>query len=144
MLGRFFVPCLFLLTSSLSASELGQTQPHSSLRGKVVDNESRGLSSVRVSIATASPKQGSGYLCPSCYVDCGKMAMTDATGRFEIPNLDPELRFELLLVADGYVSAFHPNIDPAEDKPVMALQPFDSTQIAPNQLFRGSDRQRHH
>ncbi|MBT5706942.1 MAG: carboxypeptidase regulatory-like domain-containing protein [Verrucomicrobia bacterium] len=63
--------------------------------------------------------------------------MTDTTGHFEIPNLDPKLRFELLLVADGYVSAFHPNIDPAEDQPVITLQPYDSTQIAPNQLSRG-------
>ena len=134
---RGCVPYFLLITTLLSAAAPNESQARVTLQGKVIDTQSQGLASVRVSIATAAPKQGKGFLCPSCYVDCGKMTLTDADGNFEIPNLDPELRFEILAVANGYVSTFERSIDPAEDKPEITMQGFAPSQTPADQLFQG-------
>jgi hypothetical protein len=44
--------------------------------------------------------------CPSCYVDCGKRAVTDGAGAYTIAGLDPSLVFELAVIHDGHVAAF--------------------------------------
>ena len=134
---RVGVPYLLLIATLLSAAAPNQSQSRATLQGRVIDAHGQGLASVRVSIATAAPKQGKGFLCPSCYVDCGKVALTDAEGNFEIPSLAPELRFELLAVANGFVSTFQRNIDPAEDKPTITLQSFDPSQTPAEQLCQG-------
>lgn len=58
--------------------------------------------------------------CPSCYVDCGKHAQSDADGRAMFENLDPELLFNLMTVADGYSPLESGMVDP--DESVVRLQ----------------------
>jgi hypothetical protein len=60
----------------------------------------------------AGVKKGSSTFCPSCYTDCGKRTVTTSDGSFTIPKLDPDLRFELLVVHDGYVTSFVKKVDP--------------------------------
>ncbi len=61
----------------------------------------------------AGVRSGYNTFCPSCYRDCGKRSTTDAAGWFTIGDLDPELWFELLVVRDGYTSAFIEKVDPS-------------------------------
>ncbi|MCS1408660.1 MAG: hypothetical protein M2R45_01836 [Verrucomicrobia subdivision 3 bacterium] len=119
------------------AAENGDAKAPLGLRGRVFNDEGLGQASIQVSIATAKPRTGPGYLCPSCYVDCGKMALSDADGWFEIPDLDPGLLFELLLVGDGFLAKFAPNIDPLNGDVEFTLERFDRNRIPSNRLFEG-------
>lgn len=66
-----------------------------------------------VFIYTAAPKEGVGILCPSCYADCRKRAITDAQGWFKIEDLDPALIFRVLVVAEAHQPEFVTKVDPA-------------------------------
>ena len=63
-------------------------------------------------IWTAGVKHGYSIYCPGCYADCGKRAVTDAAGAFAIAHVDPELRFRLLVVREGYAPVFAEKVDP--------------------------------
>ncbi len=101
---------LAILAASLSISLAANRV---TLTGKVTDSSGQALEDATVMIYHAGVKKGYSTFCPSCYADCGKRAATDATGSFTIPKLDPDLRFELLVVHDGYVPKFVPRVDPS-------------------------------
>jgi uncharacterized GH25 family protein len=86
---------------------------HVTLIGKVTNSAGKPLEDATVMIYHAGVKEGYSTFCPSCYADCGKRAVTDQAGSFTIPKLDPDLRFELLVVHDGYRPKFVPNVDPS-------------------------------
>jgi carboxypeptidase family protein len=83
------------------------------LTGKVTDSSGKPLEDATVMIYHAGVKKGYSTFCPSCYTDCGKRTVTDSDGSFIIPKLDPDLRFKLLVVHDGYVPKFVAKVDPA-------------------------------
>jgi Carboxypeptidase regulatory-like domain len=83
------------------------------LTGKVTDSSGKPLEDATVMIYRADVKKGYSTFCPICYADCGKRAVTDAEGSFTIPKLDPDLRFELLVVHDGYRTKFVEKVDPS-------------------------------
>jgi hypothetical protein len=62
----------------------------------------------------AGVKVGYSTFCPSCYIDCGKRAITDAKGAFEFTDLSPDLWFTLLAARDGYVPEITKSIDPVK------------------------------
>ena len=72
------------------------------LEGRVITKGGEPVSGAHVLISTAAVRQGTSPLCPSCYADCRKRADTDKDGRFRIASLDPELVFNVLVVADGF------------------------------------------
>src|SRR4051812_19741761 len=74
--------------------------------GRVTGDAGASVPSAPLFVYTAGPKVGTSPFCPSCYPDCGKSAKTDATGNFTLPGLSTELRFQLLVVAKGYVPQF--------------------------------------
>src|SRR6266536_754660 len=82
------------------------------LTGRVLSEDGSPVPKATVFIYTAGPKVGSSSLCPSCYVDCGKRARSDAEGRFKIESLDPKLLFRLLVVAGGHEANFVSKVDP--------------------------------
>jgi protocatechuate 3,4-dioxygenase beta subunit len=84
------------------------------LAGRVVDRSQKAIPQATVFIYTAKPRVGPGILCPSCYVDCRKKAMTDAEGKFLIAGLSSELIFRVLVVAEGFRPQLVPNVDPAK------------------------------
>jgi hypothetical protein len=86
---------------------------HVTLTGKVTNVAGKPLEDATVMIYHAGVKEGYSTFCPSCYADCGKRAITDQAGSFTIPQLDPDLRFELLVVHDGYRTKFVGNVDPS-------------------------------
>jgi hypothetical protein len=98
---------LALLTVSAEPSQ-------GNLAGKVVDTMKKPIPQATVFIYTARPRIGLGILCPSCYVDCGKKAATDTEGKFLISNLDPELLFRVLVVAEGFRPQFARDVDPLQ------------------------------
>ena len=82
--------------------------------GRVTGMSGNPLEHATVLVYHAGVKTGYSTFCPSCYADCGKRAVTDSRGSFLIENVSPDLKFELLVVRDGYVSAFVKEVDPAK------------------------------
>ncbi|MGL4555118.1 MAG: hypothetical protein ACRC33_28465, partial [Gemmataceae bacterium] len=93
------------------------------LTGVVRAEKGGPLEGVRVRVWTAGPRGGVGDLCPSCYPDCGKQAVTDKDGRFAIKGLDPRLTFTLLVAAKGHVAFLTERTDPRGGALDLALKP---------------------
>ncbi len=82
------------------------------LTGKVSDSDGKPVAGAMVMIWAAGVKHGYSTYCPGCYADCGKRAVTDDAGSFAIAHVDPELRFRLLVVREGYAPVFVEKVDP--------------------------------
>jgi hypothetical protein len=96
------------------AASLSYAADRPTLSGKVTDSLGKPLENATVMIYHAGVKKGYSTFCPSCYVDCGKRAVTDKSGAFAIKSLDPDLWFELLVIREGYTAAFVNKIDPVQ------------------------------
>lgn len=114
---------LVTAASSCAFAAESESQSRPNLTGTVQDQNSQPIPNATVFIYTAGPKQGPGVLCPSCYADCRKRATTDASGKFMIPTLDPELLFRILVVAADSQPAFVGKVDPAAKSIVVTLKP---------------------
>ena len=122
---------------SFATSLLGAT-PRPSLTGTVLDSNGSPLPGVTVMVYHAGVKVGYSTFCPSCYIDCGKRAITDAKGAFEIKNLAPDLWFTLLAARDGYVPKITQSIDPVKNPTVSLKLPARQ----PTTYFSGTVRGR--
>jgi len=80
--------------------------------GKVTGADGKPLEHATVLVYAAHVKKGYSVYCPTCWVDCGKRAFTDAQGVFTIGGLNPDLLFKLLVVKDGYSASFVDKVDP--------------------------------
>lgn len=85
-----------------------------SIQGVVSGPNGEAIPGVRIDVSTAAPKIGRGIFCPSCYLDCGKWTTTDKQGRFTINNVDPSLKFRLVLTMPGYRAQQTNFIDPLD------------------------------
>jgi carboxypeptidase family protein len=103
---------IFTLAALLCAAAANATAGRATAEGMVKDAEGRPVSNATVLVYSAGVRTGYGIFCPTCYVDCGKHAMTDAAGRFTITGLDDALTFNLLVVRDGYAPKWIPALDP--------------------------------
>jgi len=106
------------------------------LAGKVTDTAGKPLAHATVVVYRAGVKKGYNRFCPGCYADCGKRAVTDASGAFTIQGLNRDLWFELLAVHDGYTPAFVEKVDPLKGEATAALSartPVDD----PSRVARG-------
>src|SRR5271168_4610948 len=88
----------------LSLSTMGTplTSQKAALAGKVTDVDGTPLAHATVLVYHAGVKKGYSTFCPSCYVDCGKRAITDTGGTFNLHGLSEDLWFDLLVLRDGY------------------------------------------
>jgi hypothetical protein len=107
------------------------------LDGRVVDGSGLPVAGARVLIDSAAVRRGTSPICPSCYLDCRKSAETDRDGRFRIASVDPELLFNVLVVADGFRPTFAMKSDPAKSPIAISLAPFDPGKFAPKCILRG-------
>jgi hypothetical protein len=117
-------------------SALSLAVDRAALTGKVTDAAGKPLEHATVIVYRAGVKKGYSTFCPSCYTDCGKRAITDASGAFTIKGLNPELWFELLVVHDGYTPTFVNKVDPFAGPAAAALRvraPVDD----PSRVVRG-------
>ena len=97
---------------SLAHFGLHCTEAAANLTGTVTASDGEPFKGARIFIYTAQPKDGPGILCPSCYPDCTKRATADAEGKFTIENLDPELKFRVLVVGKDHQPKFIKDVDP--------------------------------
>jgi hypothetical protein len=127
----------YLLLLSLLTVFAASAADRISLRGKVTDNHGNPLSDTTVMIYHAGVKVGYSTYCPSCYVDCGKRAVTDRAGAYTIAGLDPDLVFELAVIHDSHMATFVKKVDPsAGEAPVAVLAPRTHVDD-PARVFRG-------
>jgi len=105
--------------------------------GIVLDTDRQPVENATVSIYTAKVKIGTSPYCPSCYADCGKRARTDEKGRFTVRALDPELRFKILVVAEGYCPTFVDDVDPGKGPIDVVLSPMATERFVPSHVMRG-------
>lgn len=122
-----------LLTLLLLAAAPDRTD----LEGRVVSTQGGPVAGAHVLIDSAGVRQGTSALCPSCYADCRKRAVSDKDGRFRIAKLDPELLFNVLVVADGFRPTFANKSDPTKGPITVALAPFDAEKLDPKRVLRG-------
>ncbi len=104
--------------------------------GVIKDEQGKPLAGAMVFVYTAAPKQGPGVLCPYCYDDCRKRVTSAADGSFTIKELDPTLKFNLMVTAKGHRPQLVSKVDPAE-KPVAATLKQQFRVTDPRQSVRG-------
>ena len=85
-----------------------------SISGTIVDNSGQPAKDATVFVYSARLKQGYAIVCPTCFVDCGKHAASDAQGQFTITGLNSTLKFRLLVVKDGFTATAKGGVDPAQ------------------------------
>ncbi len=125
-----------LAVEGSAASEESQL-PRPDLLGQVSDESGKPIAGADVMIDSASVKKGSNPLCPSCYADCAKRAVTDYEGHFTLSDLDPTLRFNVLVVAEGFRPQILKKTDPAKGVAKISLKRLDLKNVPPSQLVRG-------
>jgi len=81
--------------------------------GVVLDSTGKPLDRATVLVYEARVSKGYSPFCPTCWADCGKHVLTDASGRFQIDDLRAGLKFKLLALKSGYSAAFVENVDPS-------------------------------
>lgn len=107
------------------------------IEGIVSDANREPLSQAAVFVYSARLKKGYATVCPTCWVDCGKSALTDRQGRFVLHELDGKLKFRLLIVKGGYVSGEVRGADPAANVPVVVKLSPRPAASDPNMLLQG-------
>ena len=107
------------------------------LAGVVVGPNGKPVAGANVYLYTAAPLKGTSPFCPSCYPDCQKQAVTNPKGQFRIPALDPNLRFRVLVVADGFAPTFTSRIVPANGAVRLVLPPPRPAAAEIRRVFRG-------
>ena len=103
--------------------------PETHLTGRILREGQTPVTNATVFVYTARPKFGAGVVCPSCYPDCVKRAKTSATGEFQLPSLDSQLIFRLLVVASGFESQFVPQVDPAAGPKTITLTSISAEKL---------------
>ena len=106
---RLWATVALLVAAAMTAA----AAERAAISGSVTDAAGKPLEHATVMVYYAGVKHGYSAFCPSCYADCGKRTLTDASGGFTIGRLDPDLWFTLLVAQDGYTPEFVEKIDPA-------------------------------
>src|ERR1700685_692809 len=98
------------------ASTIAKPQPDASatINGTIVDESGQPAKDATVFVYSAHLKKGYAIVCPTCWIDCGKRANTDAQGQFTITGLNPRLKFRLLVLKEGFTATAKGGVDPAQ------------------------------
>lgn len=134
---QFRIQTLILVVCFFALAGAAAPANRATLTGKVVDSNGKPLDHATVLVYHAGVKTGYSTYCPSCYVDCGKRALTDAAGAFTINNLSPDLLFELLVVHDGYFSTLVKSVDPSKGPAPAAVLNTRQPVTDPERVVRG-------
>ena len=117
-LKRWLHGAALLVSSSLAVLVLASSAGAANrppIVGVIRGADGQPLPDASVFVYTAKPRLGAGVTCPSCYPDCGKRARTSPEGEFQIPAVDPELTYRLIVLAKGHRPMFITNADPTGD-----------------------------
>jgi hypothetical protein len=104
--------------------------------GKISERDGKPISGANVMIWTAGPRKGYSTYCPGCYADCGKRATTDAKGEFSFDRVDTTLRFNLLVVREGFAPLNVQKVEPFGN-PVLATVDRRALPADPLQIVHG-------
>lgn len=91
----FALPAVGLAAATVSTAGAVTS---ATINGSVVDDSGHPAEGATVFVYSAHLKKGYAAVCPTCWIDCGKRAQTNAQGRFTITDLNPTLRFRNILV----------------------------------------------
>lgn len=111
--------------------------PASRLKGVVRSADGKPLVAATVLIDAAYVKKGYSPLCPGCYADCAKKAVSDYEGKFFIENLNPDLRFDVLVLAPGYKPQMLEKVDPAHVELLPVLSALAPETLPPGHTITG-------
>jgi hypothetical protein len=120
-----------LLLLALAAAE------RPAITGAIFDAGEAPIEGATVYVYTARKRTGPNILCPSCYADCGKRALTEPDGSFRLENLDPTLTFNLLVVQREYAPLLVEHVDPQAGAIKAKLSRIDPARLAPERSVRG-------
>ena len=107
------------------------------LVGRVTHPDGSPITNATILIYTAGPQTGTSSLCPSCYADCRKQALSGPNGEFAINDLDPALLFRLLVLAPELESKFVDKVNPALGEVKVTLEPLDLEDTPPEWRIAG-------
>src|SRR5438552_6112584 len=99
----FLLPFMMLLA--------GPTVP-ADLKGKVTGADGLPVAQAIVTVYSAAPKKGAATVGKYEYPECGKSAIADGEGAFDIVGVDSSLNYELLVTAEGYRPLMLKKVDP--------------------------------
>lgn len=125
-----------IVLSSLALLLTAVDVPGVDLTGLVSKSDGRPLPGAHVFISTAALRKGVGSLCPSCYPDCEKHAITDGQGKFVLKNLDRDLVFKVVIIAEAHRPQIVPGVDPARKSLQATLTPLPAD-LDPRRIVRG-------
>lgn len=121
---KIAIPPLLLAGTIFGFSAATTAKPVSeesaTITGTVVDDSGQPAKDATVYVYSARLKKGYAIVCPTCWIDCGKHTDTDGEGHFTITDLNPALKFRLLVVKDGFTATAKGGVDPAQGQ----LQPI--------------------
>jgi hypothetical protein len=104
--------------------------------GTVRDPYGMPVAGATVLVYSAGVRKGYSTFCPTCYVDCGKRATTDADGNFSIAGLDDELLFDLIVLQEGHTPTWIKRLDTQTGASAPAvLKPRPANTEAPNTVL---------
>jgi hypothetical protein len=121
MLGFVLALSVCAFTATTFAKQISEES--ATVSGNIIDDSGRPVKDATVFVYSARLKQGYAIVCPTCWVDCGKRADTDAHGQFSITGLNSALKFGLLFVKQGFTATAKGGVDPAQGP----LQPVKLT-----------------
>ena len=101
--------CTFASTTAKAMSEDSAT-----INGTVVGEAGQPAKDATVFVYSAHLKKGYAIVCPTCWVDCGRRADTNVQGQFTITGLNPNLKFRLLVLKEGFTATAKGGVDPAQ------------------------------
>lgn len=116
---RLGLLCLFV---AAFLADVGFSDERVTATGKVVDTQGKPVEHATVLVYSAGVKKGYSIYCPTCYLDCGKRAITDADGQFTIPGLSGDLWFNLLVVHEESGTKMIEKVDPAKTPPTVTVE----------------------
>jgi hypothetical protein len=108
----FLILAVFGFAATTIAKQISEVA--ATINGTIIDDSGQPVKDATVFVYSARLKQGYAIVCPTCWVDCGKRADTDAQGQFTITGLNSALRFRLLVVKEGFTATAKGGVDPAQ------------------------------
>lgn len=106
------------------------------LSGSVTGKDGQPIGGARVVIWTGNAINDVPLLCPSCYADCGRAETTDGDGSFTFEDVDDQVAFRMVIVAEDHHPLHTQYVTPGQDPRTFTLQPREAVE-EPSRLIRG-------
>jgi hypothetical protein len=118
----------WILSFAVTTTAKPVSEESATITGTIIDDAGQPAEQATVFVYSAMLKRGYAIVCPTCWIDCGKRADTDAQCQFTITDLNPVLKYRLLVVKEGFTAAAKGGVDPAQGPlPPIKLKPRTSS-----------------